>query len=365
MIRKIIHVDMDCFYAQVEMRDRPELTNVPLAIGGLPGTRSVLCTSNYVARKYGVKSAMPTDFAMRLCPKLIVLPPNFKKYKKASEIVQNIFLKYSDKVETVSLDEAYLDVSDSVNATEIGKRIKEDIFKATGLTASVGVAPNKFLAKIASDWKKPNGLFVIKPHEIEGFVKDLPVKLIPGVGKVSLQHLESLGIKTCSDLRQYPPEVLALSFGKFSLDLFYYARGIDEREVQNEWERKSLSVENTFLNDMTNPQEMRLYLEELLLEMKDRVARHLIDEPHKKIKKIFVKVKYNDFKQSTSEETFIPFEFNDSLFDKMANIDNYYRLLNVSLAKKTCPVRLLGVGVRFLTGEETDPVQLSFLPLCA
>ncbi len=287
---------------------------------------------------------MPTDFAVRLCPKLVVLPPDFKKYKKASEIVQNIFLKYSDKVETVSLDEAYLDVSGEINATEIGKRIQADIFKATGLTASVGIAPNKFLAKIASDWKKPNGLFVIKPHEVEKFVKDLPVKLIPGVGKKGLQHLESLGIKTCSDIRQCPPEVLALSF---------------------EWERKSLSVENTFITDMTEPAEMRLYLEELLLEMKERVGRHLMDEPHKKIKKIFVKVKYADFKQSTSEETLIPFEFENSIFDKLANIDNYYRLLNVSLARKTGPIRLLGVGVRFLTGEEVDPIQLSLLPLCA
>lgn len=356
---------MDCFYAQVEMRDRPEYKNVPLAIGGAPGTRSVLCTSNYLARTFGVKSAMPTDFAMRLCPKLVVLPPNFKKYKEASGIIQNIFLKYSDLVQAVSLDEAYLDVSGTPNATEIGKKIKEDIFKATGLTASVGIAPNKFLAKIASDWKKPNGLFVIKPHEIENFIKDLPVKLIPGVGKVGLQHLESLGIRTCHDLRQIPPEVLALSFGKFSLDLFYYSRGQDSREVQSEWERKSLSVENTFQQDMTDPAEMKLYLEELLLEMKERVRRHLEDEPHKKIKKIFIKVKYNDFKQSTSEETLIPFEYEEQLFDQIVNINNFYRLLNVSLAKKTCPVRLLGVGVRFLTGEETDPIQLSLLPLCA
>lgn len=356
---------MDCFYAQVEMRDRPELKEVPLAIGGAPGTRSVLCTSNYIARKFGVKSAMPTDYAVRLCPKLVVLPPNFRKYQKASDIIQNIFLKYSSKVETVSLDEAYIDVSDAISATDIGMKIKEDILKATGLTASVGIAPNKFLAKIASDWKKPNGFFVIKPHEVENFVRDLPVKLIPGVGKKGHQHLESLGIKTCKDIRQFPPEVLALSFGKFSLDLFYYAKGIDEREVCTEWERKSLSVENTFLKDMTNPEEMKLSLEELLIEMKGRVERHLEDEPHKKIKKIFVKVKYSDFKQSTSEESLIPFEFDELHFDKMANIDSYYRLLNASLAKKTSPVRLLGVGVRFLTGEEADPIQLSLLPLCA
>lgn len=365
MVRKIIHVDMDCFYAQVEMRDRPELKNVPLAIGGAPGTRSVLCTSNYIARKFGVKSAMPTDYAVRLCPNLVILPPNFRKYQKASEIIQKIFLKYSHKVETVSLDEAYIDVSDHVSAIDVGRLIKEDILKATGLTASVGIAPNKFLAKIASDWKKPNGFFVIKPHEVQGFIKELPVKLIPGVGKKGHQHLESLGIKTCEDLRRFPPEVLALSFGKFSLDLFYYSQGIDDREVCTDWERKSLSVENTFLKDMTNPEEMKLYLEELLSEMKERVERHLEDEPHKKIKKIFVKVKYSDFKQSTSEETLIPFEFEENHFDKLASIESYYRLLNVSLAKKSSPVRLLGVGVRFLTGEEADPIQLSLLPLCA
>lgn len=363
--RKIIHVDMDCFYAQVEMRDNPKLKDVPLAIGGMPGTRSVLCTSNYIARKYGVRSAMPTDTAVRLCPKLVVIPPNFKKYKKASDIIQNIFLKYSEAVEAVSLDEAYLDVTGAPNATEIGKKIKEDIFKATGLTASVGIAPNKFLAKIASDWKKPNGLFVIKPHEVDSFTKELPVKCIPGVGKKGLEVLESLGIKTCNDIRQFPPEVLALSFGKFSLDLYYFSRGIDEREVCTEWERKSLSVENTFLHDMTNPEEMRLYLEELLAEMKGRVERHLEDEPEKKIKKMFVKVKYNDFKQSTSEESLIPFTYDENFFDRMINVDGFFRLLSASLAKKSKPVRLLGVGVRFLTGEEVDPIQLSLLPLCA
>ena len=363
--RKIIHVDMDCFYAQVEMRDNPKLIDVPLAIGGMPGTRSVLCTSNYIARKYGVRSAMPTDTAVRLCPKLVVIPPNFRKYKKASDIIQNIFLKYSDRVETVSLDEAYIDVTGAPNATEIGKRIKEDILKATGLIASVGIAPNKFLAKIASDWKKPNGFFVIRPHEVDQFTKDLPVKCIPGVGKKGLEVLEGLGIKTCNDIRQFPPEVLALSFGKFSLDLYYYSRGIDEREVCIEWERKSLSVENTFQHDMTNPEEMKLYLEELLAEMKDRVERHLEEEPEKKIKKMFVKVKYNDFKQSTSEESLIPFTYDESFFDKMVNIDGFFRLLSTSLAKKSKPVRLLGVGVRFLTSEEVDPIQLSLLPLCA
>jgi DNA polymerase-4 len=357
---------MDCFYAQVEMRDRPELKNVPLAIGGAPGTRSVLCTSNYIARKYGVKSAMPSDYAIRLCPKLVILPPNFKKYEMASKKKKKIFTSYSDSVETVSLDEAYLDVSGSINATELAQKIKDDIYKATSLTASVGIAPNKFLAKIASDWKKPNGLFVIKPNEVEEFVKNLPVKLIPGVGKIALNHLINLGINTCNDIRLVPPEILALKFGKFSLDLLSYSKGIDDREVQSEWERKSLSVENTFMKDLEDHEDMKLNLESLIMEMKDRVERHLSDEDrHKKIKKIFVKVKYNDFKQSTSEESFIPFEFNEYNSNKAINIDNYFRLLQMALSKKSCPVRLLGVGVRFLTREEADPIQLSFLQYCA
>ena len=244
---------MDCFYAQVEMRDNPSLQNVPLAIGGLPGTRSVLCTSNYIARKFGVKSAMPTDYAMKLCPNLIVLVPNFKKYSKASEIIQSIFQNYSTLVEPVSLDEAYLDVSNAKSATDIAVEIKKAIFTRTGLTASVGVAPNKFLAKIASDWQKPNGLFVIPPANVESFVKTLPVKLIPGIGKKGVEIFDSIGVKTCDDLNKIPHSILSMHFGKFSNSLYQYAKGADDREVISEWERKSLSVETTFSKDIFNP----------------------------------------------------------------------------------------------------------------
>ena len=364
MNRKIIHVDMDCFYAQVEMRDRPELRNVPLAIGGKPGTRSVLCTSNYIARTYGVKSAMPTDFAVKLCPKLVVLPPDFRKYEEASEIIHSIFWKYSSNVESVSLDEAYLDVTGAVNATEIGRKIKQDILEATGLTCSVGIAPNKFLSKIASDWKKPNGLFVIRPQEVEDFIIDLPVKLIPGVGKKSAEYMESMGIKTCRDIRKTAPEIMLLSFGKFSHDLYEYSFGRDDREVISEWERKSLSVENTFLKDMTDFKEMEAALSDVLDEMKLRLIGHLEDEPHKKIKKIFVKVKYADFKQLSSEESIIPFDKTERDIDNSIVIEDFIRLLRMTLLRKNAPVRLLGVGVRFLTAEEGSPIQLSFLPLC-
>lgn len=364
MNRKIIHVDMDCFYAQVEMRDRPQLKNVPLAIGGAPGTRSVLCTSNYLARTFGVKSAMPSDFAIKLCPKLVILPPDFKKYQAASDIIHSIFWKYSSNVESVSLDEAYLDVSGSPNATEIAKKIKADILAATGLTCSAGVAPNKFLAKIASDWKKPNGLFVIPPHEIENFIVDLPVKLIPGVGKKSQAHLESLGIKTCSDIRRTPPEILSLAFGKFSHDLYQFAHGQDDREVIAEWERKSLSVENTFLTDLTDFREMQSALGAVFEEMKERLAAHLEESPQKKIKKIFLKVKYADFKQLSSEESLIPFDLGQRDLDSAIIFEDFVRLLRLTLLRKNAPVRLLGVGVRFQVHEEGHCIQLSFLPLC-
>jgi DNA polymerase-4 len=362
MPKKIIHVDMDCFYAQVEMRDNPALQNVPLAIGGLPGTRSVLCTSNYIARKFGVKSAMPTDYAVRLCPNLVVLVPNFKKYSAASEIIQSIFHRFSNLVEPISLDEAFLDVSDSENATAIASEIKKTIFERTGLTCSVGVAPNKFLAKIASDWKKPNGMFVIPPNNVESFVRELPAKLIPGIGKKGQAVLESLGINTCDDFKKVPHEVLRQYFGKFSYDLYQYAKGIDDREVIADWERKSLSVETTFSEDIKEENLLIHHLLDLHEEMVSRLEAHFDDEGEKKLKKIFIKVKFNDFTRTTCEETLHPHEFNT--WPSMLKIDYFKNLLSHCLQKKGNAVRLIGLGVRFITQEELNPVQLSLLPYC-
>jgi DNA polymerase-4 len=361
-MKKIIHVDMDCFFAQVEMRDNPSLKNKPLGVGGLPGTRSVLCTSNYIARKFGVKSAMPTDYAVRLCPHLIVVPPNFKKYSEASEIIQSIFQKYSPLVEPLSLDEAFIDVSEAKNATALAMEIKKEIFKRTNLTASVGVAPNKFLAKIASDWKKPDGFFVIPPTQVETFIKTLPVKLIPGVGKKGLEVLESLGIKTCEDLRKFPRDILTQYFGKFSYQLHQYSRGIDDREVVSEWERKSLSVETTFVKDIREENNLQLELRELYEEMLSRLYAHFEEEGEKKIKKIFVKVKFNDFVKTTSEETL---RFNESDdWQNHLHSERFFPLLSHCLQKKGNAVRLIGLGVRFLTQEEHGPIQLSLLPYC-
>lgn len=361
-MKKIIHVDMDCFYAQVEMRDNPKLRDVPLGIGGLPGTRSVLCTSNYIARKYGVKSAMPSDYAIKLCPQLVILPPNFKKYTEASEIIQSIFHHYSPLVEPVSLDEAYLDVSHTENATSIALQIKKAIYARTALTASVGVAPNKFLAKIASDWKKPDGLFVIPPIKVETFVKALPIKLIPGIGKKGQEILESLGVKTCDDLKKIPHEVLNQYFGKFSHDLYQYAEGIDHRDVISHWERKSLSVETTFSKDIKEEHNLQLELLDLYEEMLSRLEAHFDEEGEKKIKKIFVKIKFNDFSRTTCEETLPSHEFDE--WQSLLTIDSFYPLLAHCLQKKGNAVRLIGLGVRFLTQEEFNPVQLSLLPFC-
>jgi len=361
-MKKIIHVDMDCFYAQVEMRDNPSLRNVPLAVGGLPGTRSVLCTSNYIARKFGVKSAMPTDYAVKLCPNLVVVTPNFRKYSEASEIIHSVFQKYSSVIESVSLDEAYLDVSDTESATKIAVEIKKDILERTGLTASVGVAPNKFLAKIASDWKKPDGLFVIPPVNVEAFVSKLPVKLIPGVGKKGHEILESLGIKTCQDLREIPLDLLSQFFGKFAYDLKLYADGIDDRDVVSEWERKSLSVETTFIKDIKEENLLQLEMRDLYEDMLGRLEAHFDEEGEKRIKKVFVKVKFNDFKSTTCEETL---RYEDDHWEAELSPERFFPLLSHCLMKKDRPVRLIGLGVRFITQEEYAPVQLSLLPYCA
>ncbi len=353
---------MDCFFAQVEMRDNPSLKNVPLAIGGLPGTRSVLCTSNYVARKFGVKSAMPTDYAVKLCPNLVVLAPNFRKYSAASEIIHTIFNKHCNLVESVSCDEAYLDVSEVESATALGLKIKKEIFDRTGLTASVGVAPNKFLAKIASDWKKPDGFFVIPPKDVESFVRTLPVKLIPGVGKRGQEVLDSLNIKTCEDLRNIPQEILNEFFGKFAYDLKDYAQGLDEREVVNEWERKSLSVETTFTKDIKEENILQLELKDLYEEMLARLEAHFDEEGEKRLKKFFVKVKFNDFTRTTCEET-LRFNEHDDWKVSLSG-ERFFPLLSHCLQRKGNAVRLIGLGVRFVTQEEDSPIQLSLLPLC-
>ncbi|MCF7099142.1 DNA polymerase IV, partial [Klebsiella variicola] len=217
-MRKIIHVDMDCFFAAVEMRDNPALRDIPIAIGGSRVQRGVISTANYPARKFGVRSAMPTATALKLCPHLTLLPGRFDAYKEASNHIREIFSRYTSLIEPLSLDEAYLDVSDSVHcqgsATLMAQEIRETIHRELNLTASAGIAPVKFLAKIASDLNKPNGQFVIAPHQVAEFVKTLPLSKIPGVGKVSAAKLESMGLRTCEDVQNSDLAMLLKRFGK-------------------------------------------------------------------------------------------------------------------------------------------------------
>src|SRR5438552_4501079 len=252
--RKIIHIDMDAFYASVEQRDEPSLKGIPVIVGW-PGERSVVCAASYEARKFGVHSAMPATRAKRLCPEAVFIHPNFDKYRAVSKQIRTIFERHTPLVEPLSLDEAYLDVTIELTgiptATETAEAIRREIREETQLTASAGVAPNKFLAKIASDWKKPDGLFVIRPHQIERFLIELPVRKIPGVGKVTERHLSEMNIVTVGDLHHFTADELVARFGKWGTRLWELARGIDESPVEPSQKRKSWSSENTFERDIT------------------------------------------------------------------------------------------------------------------
>ena len=253
-MRKIIHIDMDAFYASVEQRDDPSLKGKPVVVGW-PGERSVVCAASYEARKFGVHSAMPASRARRLCAEAVWLPPNFDKYREVSHHIRGIFARHTPLIEPLSLDEAYLDVTEELTgiptATETAQTIRREIREETNLTASAGVAPNKFLAKIASDWKKPDGCFVIRPHQVLDFLEPLPVRKIPGVGKATEKLLVDIGVATVGDLRRFEQAQLVGNFGKWGTRLWELARGIDDSPVIADHKRKSWSSENTFARDIT------------------------------------------------------------------------------------------------------------------
>ncbi len=252
-MRKILHIDMDAFYASVEQRDDPSLRGRPVVVAWR-GARSVVCAASYEARVYGVRSAMPAARAERLCPDAVFVPPDFARYKAVSRQVREIFLAHTDLVQPLSLDEAYLDVTApkiaSPSATDTARRIRAEIREATALTASAGIAPNKFLAKIASDWNKPDGQYVVRPSQVEAFLTPLPVAKIPGVGRVMEKKLADLGIATVGDLRGFAREELQARFGSFGASLYRRARGIDERPVEPDQPVQSISTEDTFATDM-------------------------------------------------------------------------------------------------------------------
>lgn len=349
-IRKIIHIDMDCFYAAIEIRDNPSLANKPVAVGGQPEERSVLCTCNYVARKFGVRSAMSSAYALRLCPGLIILPVNMSKYREASAIIQKIFQEYTSLIEPLSLDEAYLDVSNSSHcqgsATWIAEEIRKKIWEATHLTASAGVAPSKYLAKIASGWNKPNGTFVIRPQDVESFVKKLPVEKLFGVGKVSAEKLHRLGLKTCSDLRELSLLELTNHFGKLGNQLYEQSRGRDNRSVNPNRIRKSLSVERTFISDIKNIEDCSETLKELYGMLIARIQKHA---SNRRIKNQYIKIKSSDFKLSSVERKCSELRFNE-----------FQNLLYELTYKEKCSIRLLGIGMHFECDDKKSHQQSLF-----
>ncbi|MEO4049103.1 DNA polymerase IV [Pseudomonas sp. CAU 1711] len=333
-MRKIIHIDCDCFYAAIEMRDDPRLAGRPLAVGGAADRRGVIATCNYEARAWGVRSAMPTGQALKLCPDLLVVRPRMDAYKAASREIHAIFRDYTEIIEPLSLDEAYLDVSDSPSATRIAQEIRRRVSQELHITVSAGVAPNKFLAKIASDWRKPNGLFVITPERVEEFVAALPVGKLHGVGKVTADKLGRLGIDSCLDLRDWSKLALAREFGSFGERLWNLARGIDERPVRVDSRRQSVSVENTFDHDLPDLPACLQELPALLAQLETRMAR--LDASYRPDKP-FVKVKFHDFSQTTLEQA-----------GARRDLHSYEQLLSGAFARGNKPVRLLGVGVRLL-----------------
>ena len=337
--RKIIHVDFDAFFASIEIRDNPRLSKRPIAVGGAAGRRGVIATCNYEARRFGVHSAMASAHAMRLCPQLKIIPPRFPVYKKASAQAHAIFRQYTDMVEPLSLDEAYLDITDSPycqgSGTLMAREILHTIHEQLNVTASAGVAPNKFLAKIASDWNKPNGLFVITPDEVESFLFELPVKKIHGVGRVTANKLDKKGITTCGQLRQYSKIELNHWFGRFGERLWSLARGVDERPVQTDRRRKSQSVEHTYDKDLQSIEAIKEQVPALLADLEQRYQR--IEKEYVATKR-FVKVKFADFTQTTLEEG----------LDKggASAREHFTGLMEKAWLRGQRPVRLLGLGIR-------------------
>ncbi|ARP87072.1 DNA polymerase IV [Bordetella genomosp. 9] len=252
-MRKIVHIDMDAFYASVEQRDDPTLKGLPVVVAW-KGPRSVVCAASYEARRYGVHSAMSVARALRLCPQAVYVPPDFTRYREVSRQVRDIFVRYTDIVEPLSLDEAYLDVTTNkaglASATEVAQAIRRQIREEVGLTASAGVAPNKFLAKIASDWNKPDGIFVVRPRDVMAFLRPLPVRKVPGVGKVTQSRLEQLGIHTVGDLETRPVAELEHHFGRYGRRLHELAHGIDDRQVEADQLAQQVSAETTFETDL-------------------------------------------------------------------------------------------------------------------
>jgi DNA polymerase IV len=346
--RKIIHVDMDAFYASIEQRDDPSLRGKPVAVGG-SRARGVVAAASYEARKYGVRSAMPSVTAARRCPELVFVRPRFDVYREVSRQIRAIFEEHTPLVEPLSLDEAYLDVSGVASARDVAEAIRARIKAETGLTASAGVSYNKFIAKMASDQNKPDGLCVIPPHKGEAFVASLPIGRFHGVGPKTAEKMARLGILTGADLRAADLAFLNAHFGSYARYLHDAARGIDHREVRPDRPRKSLGAENTFDRDLVAPAELHAALEEIIDTMDRRMsAARAIGRT------VTLKVKYGDFRQITRGRTIGP------VGDRAALAAAGHALLEALLPVET-GIRLLGLT---LSGfDEEDETQPGLFPL--
>lgn len=303
-VRKIIHVDMDAFYASVEQRDNPELRGKPIAVGGSPeGRGGVVATASYEARKFGVRSAMSAKRAQQLCPQLTFLFPRFAAYKTVSQQVREIFSRYTDLIEPLSLDEAYLDVTEDKqgigSAIGIAMQIKQAIRNELHLTASAGVSINKFVAKIASDMQKPDGLTFIAPEKVEAFMEQLPVEKFYGVGKVTAEKMKGMHLHTGADLKKLSEEELVRHFGKAGRFYYKVVRGIDDREVQPHRETKSMGAEDTFQDDLTTIEAMNEQLDRIAVIVTERLKKYNL-----KGRTITLKIKYSDFRQITRNQSF-------------------------------------------------------------
>ncbi|MDT8399835.1 MAG: DNA polymerase IV [Pseudomonadales bacterium] len=333
---KFIHCDCDCFFAAIEIRDDPSLRGLPVAVGGSEHSRGVIATCNYEARKYGIHSAMASATARRLCRDLVIIPGNMEKYRIASHQIRAIFADYTDLIEPLSLDEAYLDVTHAEvckgSATLIAREIRRRVRDEIRITVSAGIAPNKFLAKIASDWNKPDGQFVITPAMVPAFVARLPVKKLHGVGKVTTRKMQDLGIETCQDLQTVPLLRMLELFGSFGERLYSLCRGIDERKLQTDWQRKSISVEHTFSTDLDSVEQCLAALPALLPQLEARIQGA---KGRVAIAKQFVKLRFNDFVSTTVEQGCAEI-----------SADTFRELCKTGFERGNKPVRLLGLGVR-------------------
>ncbi len=350
-VRRILHCDMDCFYAAVHARDDPALRGRPLIVGGRPEGRGVVAAASYEVRKFGVHSAMPSSRAVRLCPQAVFLPPDFPRYRRESEEIFRIFRSFTPLVQAVSIDEAYLDVTDHLgaweSATGVAKEIRRRVREERGLTVSIGVAPNRLVAKIASDFDKPDGLTVVRPRDVQSFLAPLPVRRLHGVGPATEKALEALGVSTVADLRGLSVERLSERFGRHGRVLYEFARGIDERPVTTHRERKSLGKETTFGSDLTDVTEMEAVIDRLSVSVAEALARRSIAGCT-----VTLKVRYDDFTTVTRSVT------RGLPVASAQEISGVARELLRGTEARHRPVRLLGVTLSKLTGEDVGVSQL-------